>query len=220
MLRNNNCTQSLSASNFKTYDSFCDTFIHSLVPTLPNSSNTKMNHSWWIWMFFSVLLAFQHFKDVKHCQRKWEKAQKTPPCGLPETSVQWFSKWNPQTRAINKTWDPVSKLCPEVHWGTVVYSQGHQGTPQNFKGLPAILDTCQTQSQLLVQGGRQFWHELNSPFYNAVSLQRRVFHICCDKKAKAVLKTNVEQKIRVVTSDLSPSFEKLCTDQPVHTSHY
>lgn len=171
-------------------------------------------------MYFSAFLAFQHFKDVKYCQRKWEKARKTPPCNLPETSVQWFSKRNPQTRAINNTWDPVSKMCPKVQWGTVVNSQGHLGIPQNFKGLPATLDTCQTLSKLLVQGGLQFWHELSSPFYNAISLRRRVFNICCDKKAKAMLKTNVEQKIRVVISNLSPRFANLCTDQLVHTSHY
>lgn len=121
-----------------------------------------------------------------------KKLGKHLPSDLSETSVQWFSKQNAQTSTINNTWDPVSRMYPEVHWGTVVNSQGHLRIPQNFKGLPATLDTCQTLRELLVQGGRQFWHELNSPFYNAVSLWRQVFNIRCDKKAKAVLKTNVE----------------------------
>lgn len=72
-----------------------------------------------------------------------KKLGKHLPGDLSEKSVQWFSKQNAQTSTINNTWDPVSRMCPEVHWGTVVNSQGHLGIPQNFKGLPATLDTCQ-----------------------------------------------------------------------------
>lgn len=171
-------------------------------------------------MAFSAFLAFQHFTDVKYCQRKWEETQKTPAL---------WSLWDLNTMVLkvesssqhhqqhlrpsfqNVPWDAL-KHCGKLRGAPQDISK-FLGTPHNTGHLSEIQQTTSSMWPTVLAWAQQH------PFYNATPMGSWIFSSHCDKKAKAMLKTNVQQKIRVVISNVSPRFEKLFIVHSVQTSH-